>query len=308
MLAITSVNKRLHYFRIIHFYFILTINKKIQSMFKNQCFILLALLGLGLFNGCKEPQESSNPFFKRGLALEASHRYTDAESAYLQCLGRHPDHKMVLYRLGFLYECYLNQPALAVHYYQKYLPHEYDRRKEQILQDKINELQEKYLAVLLETSAGQKYSESISQKLEENYEAHSQQDSQKIQELIRQQSILRNKILTLTRALDVEKKKNHQAHSDETEKKTEIAAVVPPKPLPPVAKPNAQPKERVYVVKSGDTLGQISKTMYGTAKKWRLILEKNHRTLKGSDKNLRPGMHLLIPADQDSSVLEEPAG
>lgn len=279
-----------------------------MTMSKKHNTILFLLLSLILFCGCKEPQETSNPFYKRGLALEASHQYSEAESAYLLCLGRHPNHKAVLYRLGFLYECYLNQPALAIHYYQNYLPHEYDRRKEQVLREKIEELQKEYLNILLETSAGQEYSESVAQKLEENYATESEEDSKKIQTLLHQQSILRNKVLTLTRALDIEKKKNNQIQANAVKEKTQVSSNVTPPTPPANLTPPQKQQDQIYVVKVGDTLGQISKIIYGTTKKWRLILEKNYHILKGSDKNLRPGMRLVIPNDQDQSALEEPVG
>lgn len=49
-----------------------------------------------------------------------------------------------------------------------------------------------------------------------------------------------------------------------------------------------------YQVKAGDTLGEISKTVYGNASHWRSILEANRGTLK-DERSLRAGQRLLIP-------------
>ncbi len=54
----------------------------------------------------------------------------------------------------------------------------------------------------------------------------------------------------------------------------------------------AKPVE--YIVRSGDTLGEISKTYYGTTALWEIILDAN-RTLISRPQDLRPGMRLLIP-------------
>jgi len=85
-----------------------------------------------------------------------------------------------------------------------------------------------------------------------------------------------------------------------------------PKPeasqLPPVAV--AQPAEvpdltqyeqaekiktqRFHIVQRGDTLSKISSQYYGSAGKWRKILEANRQTIKDADK-LTPGTKLIVP-------------
>ena len=52
--------------------------------------------------------------------------------------------------------------------------------------------------------------------------------------------------------------------------------------------------KRVYVVKSGDSLGKIAKEVYGDANRWPEIFEANKDTIK--DPNLiHPGQELQIP-------------
>jgi len=51
-----------------------------------------------------------------------------------------------------------------------------------------------------------------------------------------------------------------------------------------------------YTVKAGDTLGIISKEVYGTVTKWRVIANANTDQLENNPNILRPGMKLVIPA------------
>jgi nucleoid-associated protein YgaU len=66
--------------------------------------------------------------------------------------------------------------------------------------------------------------------------------------------------------------------------------------------PNVRPKARAAPVSSRtykalkrDTLGRISKKMYGTTRHWKEILKANKKELKGNEKGLKPGMKLVIP-------------
>lgn len=58
------------------------------------------------------------------------------------------------------------------------------------------------------------------------------------------------------------------------------------------AEPSA---ERLYVVKSGDSLSKIAQREYGDANKWRRIFEANQDKLKDPDL-IHPGQELKIPA------------
>lgn len=53
--------------------------------------------------------------------------------------------------------------------------------------------------------------------------------------------------------------------------------------------------ERMYVVKSGDSLSKIAQREYGDANKWRRIFEANQDKIKDPDM-IHPGQELKIPA------------
>jgi hypothetical protein len=63
----------------------------------------------------------------------------------------------------------------------------------------------------------------------------------------------------------------------------------------------AKPKKRTYKARKRDTLGRISRKMYGSTRHWRTILKANHSVLKGNEKRLKPGMTLLIPEIKKSA-------
>lgn len=65
---------------------------------------------------------------------------------------------------------------------------------------------------------------------------------------------------------------------------------------PEVAAPrSAQPAERTYTVKSGDSLSAIAKREYGDAGAWRRIFEANRDQISNPDL-IQPGQELKIPA------------
>jgi len=66
-------------------------------------------------------------------------------------------------------------------------------------------------------------------------------------------------------------------------------------PLASTAREAAPDGTRHYIVQPGDCLGTISQDFYGTAKKWRMILEANSLE---DETSLRAGMKIVIPPDK----------
>jgi nucleoid-associated protein YgaU len=52
--------------------------------------------------------------------------------------------------------------------------------------------------------------------------------------------------------------------------------------------------QRFHIVRGGETLSGISSRYYGSANKWRKILNANHSRIKNPNR-LRPGTTLMIP-------------
>jgi nucleoid-associated protein YgaU len=55
-----------------------------------------------------------------------------------------------------------------------------------------------------------------------------------------------------------------------------------------------KPSERIHIVRSGETLSDISRQYYGSADKWQKILGADRLPISAPSK-LRPGMKLIIP-------------
>lgn len=53
--------------------------------------------------------------------------------------------------------------------------------------------------------------------------------------------------------------------------------------------------ERIYIVRSGDSLSKIAQREYGDANKWRRIFDANMDKIKDPDL-IHPGQELKIPA------------
>lgn len=132
-----------------------------------------------------------------------------------------------------------------------------------------------------------------------------------------------------TGGLDVRSFRVIREASAAPESSLEVAGITPPEPEPiaePIPEPIPEPEpmtepyvepipepapleetqveplpmedypdtEKSYIVVRGDTLAKISKQMYGTTKKWKLIAE--HNGIK-NPKGLKVGMNLKIPTE-----------
>ena len=79
----------------------------------------------------------------------------------------------------------------------------------------------------------------------------------------------------------------------------EQVEATPPTPAPTEAAAPTKPAAKTattptYVVQPGDTLGAISKKVYGTSKRWKAILEAN-KDVVPKPEALRSGVELRIP-------------
>jgi nucleoid-associated protein YgaU len=52
--------------------------------------------------------------------------------------------------------------------------------------------------------------------------------------------------------------------------------------------------QKFHIIRQGETLSEISHKYYGSANKWRMILDANRDVVKDANK-LRPGTKLIIP-------------
>lgn len=118
-------------------------------------------------------------------------------------------------------------------------------------------------------------------------------------------------VIALARFLEgeVRLKKKPKTPPIAIHKKPEIKAAQPnarSQAAQPSAQPQTQPQQqnpaspapantgKSYKVRKGDTLGRISRRVYGSSRHWKSILRANS-FLRGKAKNLKPGQTLSIP-------------
>jgi len=61
------------------------------------------------------------------------------------------------------------------------------------------------------------------------------------------------------------------------------------------ARTDTKPVQKVYTVKSGDTLSAIAKRELGSSSKWKAIYEKNKSVIGNNPNLIRPGQKLVMP-------------
>jgi len=74
-------------------------------------------------------------------------------------------------------------------------------------------------------------------------------------------------------------------------------AVAPPAEVPDLTQYEQAEKirtQKFHIIQKGETLSKISSLYYGSAGKWRKILEANRQTIRDADK-LTPGTKIIIP-------------
>ena len=78
------------------------------------------------------------------------------------------------------------------------------------------------------------------------------------------------------------------------EAQKQVASAPAPAPAAPAAPAAEKGAETIYVVKRGDTLSGIAKSVYGNAGRWREIFEANKDIIENPNL-IRPGWKLRIP-------------
>jgi len=85
----------------------------------------------------------------------------------------------------------------------------------------------------------------------------------------------------------------------EVKARTAVEAVTPvasPRITQQRPRPDVKPVQKVYVVKSGDSLWKIAKLQYGNGSKYSMIYNINKKIIGPNPNNITPGMKLVMPA------------
>jgi tetratricopeptide (TPR) repeat protein len=275
-------------------------------------FMLLGFALWVLLAGCGDRDISrGEPFYRRGMTLEASQNYPEAIQAYLQCVGRQPDHVAACYRLAYLNDNQIKDGTeLALHYYRRYLELDPHGKEAQTVRRRIEALQQQWLGKLA-AAYPDMLPKAWDKKLTATYITKAEAQRQR-QQLERQIDALRTENVMLRQRQEVIANKTVPEPGETTTpapaKEPEPAESQEPgsEPAPTVALPGVL---RFHLVQPNDNLSSISRKYYGSIRHWRVILEHNKALLRGSEKNLQPGMRLEIPPlDEKPAVPPDPVG
>jgi nucleoid-associated protein YgaU len=89
--------------------------------------------------------------------------------------------------------------------------------------------------------------------------------------------------------------------STEARQQEEETSPAPAQTTPSPAPRQRDPSRKIHVVRKGDNLCKISRRYYGSASKWRFLLEANRDKIDRPE-DLRPKMKLVVPPADGPSV------
>jgi hypothetical protein len=223
----------------------------------------------------------------------------------LTCIGRQPDHAAACCRLASLSDLQTKDGAeLAIHYYRRYLELDPRGKEARTVRQRLAVIEQEMLEKLAAaypnttpTAWDRRLASSYVPK-EEAARLRQQNDS--------------------LRADNADLRRRNEAFARKpVSEEPEIARPQPSKE-PVAAKETEDPVAptavltgvlRFHIVLPNDNLSSISRKYYGTVRHWRLILEHNKELLRGSEKNLQPGMRLEIPPlEEKPAAVPEPVG
>lgn len=223
--------------------------------------LLFAILLL-FATGCGQSDPARHPMMLKGDQYRKEGNFELAEKFYLKFVEQRPDSALGHRTLATLYDESLADPAAALYHYNMFLrldPHSPDRE----LIDGYRRLaRAKLLRALTREELPTPPDDELAMLRKEN-------------------KVLRDRLDSLKRLLLNQQRAIAQLKS--------AAAAPQPPPVPQV------PGERSYTVQPGDTPGKIARQFYGSANKYRIIMEANNL---GSSTGLRVGQVLKIPASE----------
>lgn len=212
--------------------------------------------------GCGQSDPARHPMMLKGDQYRKEGNFELAEKFYLKFVEQRPDSALGHRTLATLYDESLADPAAALYHYNMFLrldPHSPDRE----LIDGYRRLaRAKLLRALTREELPTPPDDELAMLQKEN-------------------KVLRDRLDSLKRLLLNQQRAIAQLKS--------AAAAPQPPPVPQV------PGERSYTVQPGDTPGKIARQFYGSANKYRIIMEANNL---GSSTGLRVGQVLKIPASE----------
>lgn len=218
---------------------------------------LFAIL-LMFATGCGQGDPARHPMMLKGDQYRKEGNFELAEKFYLKFVEQRPDSALGHRMLATLYDESLADPAAALYHYNRFLRLDPQSPDREMIEGYRKLARAKLLRALTREELPTPPDDEPAMLHKEN-------------------KVLRDRLDSLKRLL---------LNQQRTIAQLKSATAAPP-PVPQL------PGERSYTVQSGDTPGKIAQKFYGSANKYRIIMEANGL---GSSTGLRVGQVLKIPA------------
>lgn len=241
-----------------------------HSRFKQYILLPVLILFLGLASGCRFGEnadtvsELEEKHYLRGQRLLREGRNNEALAAFLKVIDKRSEAPDSHLEVGQLYLRHLDNPVTAIYHFSKYLEYRCDSEQSALVRQLIETAQKEFARKL----PGKLYAQEV--------------DRLDMLDLVEQ---LRNENLKLKREITALK-----SHLPKAVRAESVAKRFQYGPQPV----EEMPREKTYIVESGDTLSRISTKVYGDSGRWKEIFEAN-RGLLNSPHDLRSGQELYIP-------------
>lgn len=272
-----------------------------MSFHKTISFVLPAILGSALLlAGCSDyvGKEKTHPLFAKASSCEGAGNYNDAAKSYEEFLQICPKSSVTHYKLAALYGDNLGDPIKAYFHYQKFA--ELANPTSGDAQDVVRYMEMTKRRIYDNLKSEYKESDSDLQSIRE--ELANKMDllgkyQQACVQLKTQNDNMRKQILEIREA----RKRGSKAVLPIGQQPgsgtiaTGVGGTAGGTGSTVVSSnSNTSADHETYIVKSGDTLMKISKTIYGSANHYKLILKANP-DLNAQGTNLKVDQKLKIP-------------
>ena len=240
---------------------------------------LLPVLLLLFAAGCGDGDIRRDPLMIQGDRSSREGNIEAAERFYRRLVERRPDAPEANLALATLYDEALADPASALYFYRRYLALAPDSSDRQTVEGYCRMARAKLLRELSREELPSPPADELARLTEEN-------------------AALRRQIAFLKRYI----MDRHKAQLRGASAPSSVSAPAPAQAPAREQPPQPVEVEQVYTVRAGDTPGAIARRFYGSASKYRLIMEANHL---GNAAGLQVGQKLRIPPERPGEVTEK---
>ncbi|MFO7821187.1 MAG: LysM peptidoglycan-binding domain-containing protein [Lentisphaeria bacterium] len=229
-----------------------------------------------------------NPYYIKGIKYRQQSDYRNAVSAFEKCLRLSPESVEAHLQLGMLYEDHRRQPVKALYHYQKYLELRPDGKNAGVADEAVSRIEETLAADWAGLYGVGTSAEEIQASVETLQRSLNNLKSQKKFLLEKLRETNRKLVLaqaTLHRQTGRRRKSAlNGAEAGEANADRKL-----------VRHSDSDHEEEVYVVKKGDTLISIARSLYGKGALWDELQKYNEESL-GEREELKVGEKLNVPS------------